>query len=463
MGAAPAEAALLKGTVTGSPYVATPQTSAVPVLFSKQSAKHAGLLSPVGVVIVPRRTKLNVPGGEGSVLPGRLRLGDRFRVNLRVPRAAKKAVYTRLAVKRGFTVTKRSRTLSNDELTLQLNQLRADLTALTAYTANLVDYTVKGFTYLDARIGQLERDIAELRRNITSLQRQLGTLTDQLAALRGDLERQIAGLDARLGAQLATLTSALAALEGKLGDLTAPCGAGPFNMSTVAGQLCALKAALPVGDTLTTIGSLTTRVDGISSSLTSVLNTLTGLQLTGDITGAAGAQVQQALQTIFGLAGNLGSLAKQVDLTAATNAITAVDTKVGAALPNGQTISGLLSSLNGQMTSLNAALATGSGSAVSAAALEAQIAAATAAVQANVDAIELYLSPTDGGTLGGANDLVATQIASVTGSIGTVRASVRTTCADAQAALEEIRTKLIAAPTVLTSALTGMTTNCAGL
>src|SRR3954462_11607126 len=117
-----AHAALLKGTVTGSPYVASATATAVPVTFSKQSAQRAGLRSPVGVIVVPRRRA--VPTPEGRVTPTALRLGDRFRFATHVPKAARAAVYTRLATSR-LSVYKRSRTLSNDELTTLITQLVA--------------------------------------------------------------------------------------------------------------------------------------------------------------------------------------------------------------------------------------------------------------------------------------------------------------------------------------------------
>src|SRR5690349_24664457 len=110
--APPAHAALLKGTVTGSPYVASATAAAVPVTFSKQTAQRAGLRSPVGVIVVPRGRR--IPALGGAVTPTALRLGDRFRFATVVPRAARTAVYTRLATAR-LSVYKRSRTMTNDE------------------------------------------------------------------------------------------------------------------------------------------------------------------------------------------------------------------------------------------------------------------------------------------------------------------------------------------------------------
>src|SRR3954454_2496799 len=102
-----AHGALLKGTVTGSPSIASPTAAAVPVTFSKQTAQRAGLRSPVGVIVVPRTRK--VPPPDGALAPTALRLGDRFRFATTVPKAARAAVYTRLATAR-LSVYRRSRT-----------------------------------------------------------------------------------------------------------------------------------------------------------------------------------------------------------------------------------------------------------------------------------------------------------------------------------------------------------------
>ena len=114
---AAASAVTLKGTVVGSPYVGSQTRTAIPVLFSKQTAKAAKLTSPLGLLVVPRQGAVSTP--EGAVRPGNLRLGDTFKLDTRVASSVQKAVYPRLELKRlaAVTVIKRSKTLSNDELT----------------------------------------------------------------------------------------------------------------------------------------------------------------------------------------------------------------------------------------------------------------------------------------------------------------------------------------------------------
>ena len=84
-----ASAAEIKGQVVGTPYVASATRTAIPVLISKESARRAKLKSQIGVVIAARKKAVNAPGG--SVLPGRLRLGDRFKAVTRVGSSARSA------------------------------------------------------------------------------------------------------------------------------------------------------------------------------------------------------------------------------------------------------------------------------------------------------------------------------------------------------------------------------------
>jgi hypothetical protein len=183
-----AHAALLKGTVTGSPYVASSTATAVPVTFSKQSAQRAGLRSPVGVLVVPRRRAIPAPGG--AVLPTALRLGDRFRFTSAVPAAARAAVYTRLATSR-LSVYKRSRTLSNDELTtliLGLTQYVGQLQAGIAAALQRGDAEVAA---LIGTVDTLQRTLAETLRRLVAAG--VSGLPDAATAL-GAVQQQLASL-----------------------------------------------------------------------------------------------------------------------------------------------------------------------------------------------------------------------------------------------------------------------------
>src|SRR3954463_3342258 len=156
--AAPAHAALLKGTVTGSPYVASRTAAAVPVTFSKQTATRAGLRSPVGVIVVPRSRKIPAPGGP--VTPTALRLGDRFRFTTAVPKAARAAVYTRLATSR-LSVYQRSRTMSNDELTALITQLVSYVRDLQAGIGAALQRGDQEISALIGTVDTLQRTLAD--------------------------------------------------------------------------------------------------------------------------------------------------------------------------------------------------------------------------------------------------------------------------------------------------------------
>lgn len=146
-GAASAATVQLKGQVVGTPYPSGTRT-AIPVLFTKGSADKARLKSPLGVAIVPRAKSVKVPGGAS--LPGRLRVGDRFRAKSRVSRAARTSVYPRLTLT-GLTVTQQSKTLSAEELgQLALGSLTTTVNGLTSSlgsvqtTVDALNSTVNG-------------------------------------------------------------------------------------------------------------------------------------------------------------------------------------------------------------------------------------------------------------------------------------------------------------------------------
>jgi len=183
-----AHAALLKGTVSGAPYVASPTTTAVPVTFSKQTADRAGLRSPVGVLVVPRTRKVPAPGG--AVVPTALRLGDRFRFSAAVPKAARAAAYTRLATSR-LVVSKRSRTLSNDELTTLLVGLQTYVGQLQAAIGAALQRGDAEVSALIGTVDTLQRTLADTLKRLTATG--VSGLPDAVAAL-GGVQQQLANL-----------------------------------------------------------------------------------------------------------------------------------------------------------------------------------------------------------------------------------------------------------------------------
>src|SRR3954471_22285890 len=186
--APPAHAALLKGTVTGSPYIASRTAAAVPVTFSKQTAQRAGLRSPVGVIVVPRSRKIPAPGG--AVTPTALRLGDRFRFTSAIPKAARTAVYTRLATSR-LSVYKRSRTMTNDELTTLITQLVAYVGELQAGIGAALQRGDQQVLALIGTVDTLQRTLADTLKRLVATG--VSGLPDATATL-GAVQQQLASL-----------------------------------------------------------------------------------------------------------------------------------------------------------------------------------------------------------------------------------------------------------------------------
>src|SRR6476646_9819788 len=80
---ASAKTAEFRGVVSGSPYGASNGYMAVPVLYSKQTARNNGLKSPVGLLVLKRTQRVAIPASAGTtvarILPVNLRTGDRFK------------------------------------------------------------------------------------------------------------------------------------------------------------------------------------------------------------------------------------------------------------------------------------------------------------------------------------------------------------------------------------------------
>lgn len=283
---ATADAALLKGTVSGSPYLATPSTTAVPVIFTKQSAARAKLTSPVGVLVVPRQKAFSAPGGA-RVRPGNLRLGDRFQFTARVPASVRRAVFTRLGTQT-LRVTKRSRTLSNDELTREVNALKAQLATLRGQFLRLAEYTV-------GEVGKLRTDLEALRGQLLALQGRQNTTSatvDTLVRQVTDLLR----LTDTVSALSTTLTGLTGQVTGILGSLT------PAQANALLGQVSSIASGLT-----SVTGQVSTLTSQVNGALTDIgaLQTLTGNLQTdlGDVTdtvcgATAGAGLDDAVNTL---------------------------------------------------------------------------------------------------------------------------------------------------------------------
>jgi hypothetical protein len=384
--AAPAAgAASLKGQVVGSPYVADAARTAVPVLFSKQSARAAHLRSPLGLLIVNRRAKLAAPGG--AVTAGLLHLGDRFRATARVPAGARTDTFPRIPA-RSFAVTKRSTTLSNDELTQLVRQTQKSLASLSQVVNNLASYTQRGFADVNSRIAALRADLDSVMADLASLKTSVGALSAQLTATTADLQTKIAQVRSDLQPQIDSLVASVATLTATLGSCSDP--------SSVLGRICALESQVSLL-TPVNLSALTGRVDQLSGALTGVVNDLTGLSLTGDLPAGLTSQVNTLLGNLFGLQGTVGGLTSdvgvlqgqmgtvQTGLATVTGLVGGVD--VGA-------LSSTLGGLTGQVTNLIADLGADP-TGLNPTALTSLTSQVTGA-QSQITGILQYLSPGDG-------------------------------------------------------------------
>jgi prefoldin subunit 5 len=210
----------MRGVVSGSPYGASKGQMAVPVLFSKTTARRAGLKSPVGVIILKRSQMVKVAGGS-SALPIQLRTGDRFKGVGRVNLLQRRVFYPRI-VFANAAVYFRSKELSLAELSAAVDYLRAALADLQNQLNALRASTLAGFQYLLAQLDDLRKQLEALQglaSQITNLQNQINSLLTQITALQS----QINGLVT----QITTVTQNLATVCNALKNASIdPDGAG---------------------------------------------------------------------------------------------------------------------------------------------------------------------------------------------------------------------------------------------
>lgn len=292
-----ASAATLKGQVVGSPYVADAARTAVPVLFTKESARKARLKSPLGLAIVPRRVALT-----GGILPGRLRTGDRFTASARIGEATRREAFPRVALK-GTKITKRAKELSTAELEELLQGARKEIARLGANLTALGSAVSGALKQVDARVAGLEGQVGGLVSELSSVRASVAGLTTALSATASSLEAKIGQVETALQAQITTLLASVDGLTAALGSCTAP--------ATVLGRVCAIEDALAAVNLLDVDG-LTGRVSDLSSALTGVVGGLTGLSLTGDLPAALTAQITGALGQLAGLQGTVSTLGGDV-------------------------------------------------------------------------------------------------------------------------------------------------------
>jgi chaperonin cofactor prefoldin len=241
----------MRGVVSGSPYGASGGQMAVPVLFSKMTARNAGLKSPVGVIVMTRNQKVKLPRGTGYAIPVELRIGDRFKGFGVVGSLQKKVFYPRVVFPKA-TVYFRSKELSLAELSAAILSLQKAMADLQNQVNVLGGITMKGFQDVYAQLADLRKQLAALQAlNIPNYQAAIDALNKRLDDLI---------------ASLPDMTSYV-----KLGDLTALL-AGYATKGYVDGQVAALQAQITTLNS--TVTNLTGRLDTVCSAIKGATVTL---------------------------------------------------------------------------------------------------------------------------------------------------------------------------------------------
>jgi hypothetical protein len=335
--------------VVGSPYVAGAR-SVVPVVLSSKSARAAHLRSPLGVFVVSRNASIAAPAAT-VVRPGGLRVGDALKASVSVGRSTRSSFYPRMSAS-SLRVTKRSTQPSTAEIEAILQQHAKQLAALAASLDDLGAYTRRGFADVDARLAALQSQIDALKAGLRAVQVNLTDLAGQLTAARTELLAKIDLVTAALQPQIDALAGQLSGLVSTIGSCGPPA-------TGLAGQVCTLQTQVSLL-TPVNLSSLTTRVDQISSALTTTVNKLTGLTLTGDLAADLTPQVSTLLTGLFDVQGTVGTL--QGDVGDLGTRVTTVEGLVGGvdvgALSTtvaglGGTVSGLVTTLGTDPTGLN--------------------------------------------------------------------------------------------------------------
>jgi uncharacterized coiled-coil protein SlyX len=245
-----------RGVVSGSPYGASNGYMAVPVLYSKQTARNVGLKSPVGLLVVKRTLSVKLPNGLPAVLPVGLRAGDRFKGHVPMKSTYTKSFYPRITF-RDVTVYFRSKELSVAELSAAIDSLRKSMADLQAQLAALKAGTIRAFQDVYAQLDELKKALAALQAlKAPDFQAQIDALTKRLDDL-------IAGLpdfgQFALISQLPDLSQYV-----KLSDLSGLLGTDPV-ITALQGRVTTLEG------TVTTlqgqVTTLTSRLDAVFTAL----------------------------------------------------------------------------------------------------------------------------------------------------------------------------------------------------
>jgi uncharacterized coiled-coil protein SlyX len=252
--AAGARTVEFRGVVSGSPYGASNGYMAVPVLYSKQTARNAGLRSPVGLLVVKRALAVKVPDGAKPIMPVNLRTGDRFKGNVVMKAGYHQSVYPRI----GFSAVDvyfRSKEMSLAELTAAIDGLRKAMADLQGQLNSLKASSIKAFQDIYNQLADLKKAIAALQAlPVPNFQAQLDALNKRLDdliatlpdfskfALLTDLSQyvKLSDLTTLLGGNtiITTLQSQVTTLQSQVSTLTS-------NLTTVCNAVKNATVALP--------------------------------------------------------------------------------------------------------------------------------------------------------------------------------------------------------------------------
>lgn len=250
-----------RGVVSGSPYGASNGYMAVPVLYSKQTARNVGLKSPVGLLVVKRTARVGLPAGAPKILPVGLRTGDRFKGMVPMRSSYTKSFYPRISFS-SVNVYFRSKELSLAEMSAAIEAMRKSLADLQAQLTALKSASIAAFQDLYNQLAELKKALAALQAlSVPDFQSQIDALSKRLDDL-------IAGLpdfsQFALLSQLPDLSDYV-----KLSDLTGLLG-GNSVITNLQSQITDLSTT--VDDLTTQVTDLTTQVTGLSADLQTVCN-----------------------------------------------------------------------------------------------------------------------------------------------------------------------------------------------
>src|SRR3954447_1056070 len=226
----------MRGVVSGSPYGASGHQMAIPVLFSKMTARNAGLKSPVGVIIVKRTDKVKLPNGAGFTIPVNLRTGDRFKGFGDIGSLQKKVFYPRVVFQQPV-VYFRSKELSLSELSVAVDSLRKSLDGLSTQFAGMRAFALQQLGLLATQLTDLQRQLAALAATQADFAKQLAALGSRVGDLEAGLAKQVNDLKAAI--------NRIGAIEGTIGTVDVKKLRSDLDGLITGLNAYALKADIP--------------------------------------------------------------------------------------------------------------------------------------------------------------------------------------------------------------------------